>query len=517
MAGGMRRHGASPETIFAALREVNAARCAPPLDEDEVRGIAASAGRYAPAPPDPEIMLDEAAAAGLGAKPGVNNTDRGNALRLVAAHGDDLRYCYEFQRWYVWQGSHFAWDVTGEVERRAKDTVTRMLRDAASVGDPNRRGALVKHALRSEGAGRIRAMLTLAQSEPTIAVRSDDLDADRALFNCESGTLETGTGTVREHRRADLITRLAPVRFDPEAACPIWDAFLERILPEEDVRSFVRRAAGYSLTGLTVERVMFVLHGVGRNGKSTLLETLREVFGDYATVAPTELLLVRRQEGIPNDLARLRGARFVTAAETDDGRRLAEGVVKQLTGGDTITARFLHAEFFDFRPQFKVWFSTNHKPVIRGTDAGIWDRLRLIPFTVRIPDDEVDPDLPAKLRAEASGIFNWLLSGLADWLGKGLRPPAAVLAATEGYRQEMDVLGAFLDEACVEGPQLRATAKALYGAYARWCERTGETPENQRSFGMRLTERGFRRQKWGSGWTWYGVGLAEPDEGEIAK
>jgi putative DNA primase/helicase len=322
---------------------------------------------------------------------------------------------------------------------------------------------------------------------------------------------------VRPHRREDLLTKVAPVRPDPAAACPVWEAFLARILPDAPVRAFVRRAAGYSLTGLTTERVLFVLFGAGRNGKSTLLETLREVLGDYATVAPAELLLVKRSEGIPNDLARLKGARFVTAAETDEGRRLAEGVVKQLTGGDTLTARFLHAEFFDFKPQFKVWLSTNHKPVIRGTDAGIWDRLRLIPFTVRIPDDEVDPGLPAKLRAEVAGIFNWLLAGLTEWREQGLDPPEAVLAATDGYRQEMDVLGAFLDDACLEEPQVRATAKALYGAYSAWCERTGEQPENQRTFGMRLAERGYARRKWGSGWSWYGIGLREIEQTEAGK
>jgi putative DNA primase/helicase len=452
-----------------------------------------------------------------GPAPGVNRSDRGNAIRLVRAHGADLRYCYEFGRWYCWQGTHFAWDVTGEVERRAKDTVTRMLREAASLSDPVERHELSKHALRSESAAGVRAMLISAQSEAGVAVRAEQLDADRELFNTAVGTLETATGAMREHRRQDLLSKVAPVRYDPAAACPAWDAFLARILPDEPVRAFVRRAAGYSLTGLTGERVLFVLFGAGRNGKSTLLETLREVFGDYATVAPAELLLVKRHEGIPNDLARLRGARFVTAAETDEGRRLAEGVVKQVTGGDTITARFLHAEFFDFKPQLKLWLSTNHKPVIRGTDAGIWDRIRLIPFTVRIPDGEVDPGLPATLRAEAPGIFNWLLGGLAEWRERGLAPPEPVLAATDGYRQEMDVLGAFLDEACLEGPQLRATAKALYGAYSAWCERTGEQPENQRTFGMRLAERGFTRRKWGSGWSWYGIGLRVGDETEAGK
>jgi len=454
-----------------------------------------------------------------GPPPGVNQTDRGNALRLVTGHGADLRYCYEFGRWYAWQGTHFSWDITGEVERRAKDTVTGMLREAATLTDGEERKALAKHALKSESAGGLRAMIALTQSELPIAVRSEQLDADRMLFNTKGGTLETTTGQIREHRRADLITKVAPVVYDPDATCPTLDAFLERVLPDAEVRSFVQRAAGYSLTGSTVERMMFVLHGVGRNGKSTLLEVLREVFGDYATVAPTELLLVKRNEGIPNDLARLKGARFVTAAETEKGRRMAEGIVKQITGGDTITARFLHAEFFEFSPQFKLWFSTNHKPVIQGTDEGIWDRICLVPFTVRIPDEEVDPDLPAKLRAETAGILNWLLKGLADWRAGGLKPPAAVLAATESYRQEMDVLGAFFEEVCDEAPQFSATAKALYGAYKAWCGRSSEEPETQRAFGMRLTERGLTRHRKGSGYEWLGIGIRKEeasDDGEPA-
>jgi putative DNA primase/helicase len=516
MAGSMRRYGADPEAIYEALSKVNATRCVPPLGDEEVRSIAQSVGRYAPAPPDPPIDLSDD---GSGESPtpqpvGVNLTDRGNALRLVRDHGADLRYCYEFGRWYCWQGTHFAWDVTGEVDRRAKDTVTRMLRRAAALTDPDERKALLKHALRSESTASLRAMLASAQSEAEIAVRSEQLDADRALFNTAGGTLDTVAGTVRECRQSDLITKVAPVKYEPEASCPVFDAFLERVQPQPDVRAFLQRAAGYSLTGLTTERVMFVLYGAGRNGKSTFLEILRWVLGDYATVAPTELLLVKRNEGIPNDLARLKGARFVTASETDEGRRLAEGLVKQITGGDTITARFLHAEFFDFSPQFKLWFSTNHKPVIRGTDAGIWDRICLVPFAVRIADEDVDPELPARLRAEAAGVFNWLLRGLADWRTGGLAPPAAVREATEGYRQEMDVLGAFLDEACLEAPQLKATAKALYATYGKWCERTGETPENQRAFGMRLSERGFQRHRLASGYAWYGVGLRDPDDAE---
>jgi len=246
---------------------------------------------------------------------------------------------------------------------------------------------------------------------------------------------------------------------------------------------------------------------VGANGKTTLLEALRAVLGDYAMRTPTETLLVKREGTIPNDVARLMGARFVTASEAEDGKRLAEAMVKETTGGDTITARFLRAEFFEFRPQFKLWLATNHKPVIRGTDKGIWDRLRLVPFTVRIPDAEQDKQLLAKLRDELPGILRWAIEGCLAWRGEGLGTPSAVREATEDYRQEMDVLGRFIEESCVVQQNVMVKNSALYEAYKRWCEENREFVQTQKAFSLRLVERGFDKQRHETGIWWHGIGL----------
>jgi putative DNA primase/helicase len=269
-------------------------------------------------------------------------------------------------------------------------------------------------------AASLRAMVDLARSEPGIHVSPDDLDRDPWRLNVLNGTLDLRTGELEPQDPDDLITKLAPVEYDPEAKCVTWLGFLDRIMDgNQDLIDFLQRAAGYSLTGETTERVLFVLHGVGRNGKTTLLESLQAVLGEYAKVMAAEMLMARKNDGgIPNDVAALKGARLVTASEAEEGTRLGEAKVKQLTGGDTITARFLYGEFFSFRSEFKIWLATNHKPDVRGTDKAIWDRLPVVPFSVRIPDEEVDARLPQKLldavawhpRVGGSGM-----PGLAAW------------------------------------------------------------------------------------------------------
>jgi putative DNA primase/helicase len=258
---------------------------------------------------------------------------------------------------------------------------------------------------------------------------------------------------------------------------------------------------------------MFINHGGGANGKSTFQEAISAALGEYSMRTPTEMLLARRSDGVPNDVARLKGARFVSASETEEGRRLAESRIKDLTGQDTITARFMKAEWFDFAPTHKLWLSTNHKPEIRGTDAAIWRRIRLVPWTVSIPPAEQDKKLPEKLRSELPGILAWIVQGCLEWRRKGLQAPEEVRQATGDYRSEMDVLAAFLEECCILRSDAMASAKNLYIAYKEWCEANGEPVEKQRRFGMRLTERGLRRQKVGGVYRWYGIGLRHDRQG----
>jgi putative DNA primase/helicase len=440
-------------------------------------------------------------------------TDQGNAERFVDDHGADVCYCHQSRTWHVFDGQRWKADDSGEVVRRTKRTARGIFIEAANAPDDGAAKALGAWAKQSLSEARIRATMELAKSEAEIAVTSDQLDTDPWLLNVANGTIDLRTGKLRKHRREDLLTKLAPVEYDPEASAPTFERFLERILPSMALRRFVQRAVGYSLTADTRERILLILYGTGRNGKSTLLEVIREIIGDYAMKTPAETLLAKPAGGVPNDIARLKGARFVSASETEANRRLAEALVKEITGQDTISARFMRAEFFDFKPTHKTWLATNHKPTIRGTDPAIWDRIRLVPFEVRIPDEEVDRQLPEKLRAELPGVLRWALRGCLDWQAEGLGEPDEVRTATEGYRAEMDVLAAFLDERCMISPTVRAQASPLYKAYRDWCESAGEKPESQRGFGMRLTERGFERKKSRGVYWWLGVRLSDDAEG----
>ncbi len=278
------------------------------------------------------------------------------------------------------------------------------------------------------------------------------------------------------------------------------------MLPGEELRRFVQRATGYSATGDTSEQCMFINHGGGNNGKSTFQEALGAALGDYAMRTPTETLMVRRSGGIPNDVARLKGARFVTASETEEGRRLAESLVKDLTGQDTISARFMRAEWFDFKPTHKLWLATNHRPEIRGTDNAIWRRIRLVPWSVVVPPAERDRKLPEKLRAELPGILAWVVRGCLEWRREGLGESEEVRNATAEYQAEQDVLATFIEERCVVTPNASAAATPLYHAYQAWCEDAGERVETQKRFGRRLAERGFEREKAGV-YYWRGIGL----------
>jgi putative DNA primase/helicase len=443
---------------------------------------------------------------------GYNLTDLGNARRLVHRHGRNLRYCWLWRKWLVWDGKRWVKDDTGEVYRLAKETVSSIYQEAAAAPNDEARKELGKHATRSEAGARIKEMVDLARSD--VPVMPDELDASPDLLNTESGTIDLRTGELREHRREDLITKIAPTTYGPDAAAPTWEAFLERVLPGEDLRAFVQRAVGYSATGDTSEQCMFINHGGGANGKSTFQEAIAAALGDYAMRAPTEMLLAKRSDGVPNDVARLKGARFVSASETEEGRRLAESRIKDLTGQDTITARFMKAEWFDFAPTHKLWLSTNHKPEIRGTDAAIWRRIRLVPWAVTIPPAEQDKKLPIALRHELAGILAWVVRGCLQWRREGLQAPDEVRKATGEYRAEMDVLAGFLVECCELDTGHWEYAKDLYECYKRWCAENGERPEPQRKFGGRLGERGFQRDRGGSrgAGIWRGVRLTEGEK-----
>lgn len=436
-------------------------------------------------------------------------TDLGNAERLAAQHGAELKYVAA-RGWLVWGGKR--WEASEpKARRRAKQTVRRIYGEAERCPDDKERKAIATWATRSEGEGRIRAMLSLAESEIAIDAKLSDFDVDTWLFNCGNGTLDLRTGKLRPHSPNDKLTRLAGTTYDPAATCPRWTAFLERIFDgNANLINFMRRAVGYTLTGNTSEQCLFMPWGAGRNGKSTFIDTLHSLFGDYGQQAEFSAFLAKQNETVRNDLARMVGARFVGAAESGEGRRLAENLIKQATGGDVITARFLFKEYFEYKPAFKLWLATNHKPVIKGTDLAIWRRIRLIPFTVTIPEKEQDKKLPAKLLDELPGILTWAVAGCREWLHDGLGVPDEVKEATAAYKAEQDSLAGFLRECCDLSGE--ATTGALLNAYVGY---SGEKGMTAKKFGDLLREAGFKSRHSMAGTVWGGISLPNllPKEG----
>ena len=432
-----------------------------------------------------------------------NRTEIGNAKRLAAKHGDSILYCRPLGGWLEYDGTHWATDAERSIEAKAKDITADLWAEAsAGVAVRDRESTdLLKFAKASSSAKSVSACISLARSEPGITVKPAVFDTHPMLLNVQNGTIDLTTGELHSHRRADYLTKTCPVAYDPTARCPNLIRLLTSIL-EPDVIEFLQRGVGYSMTGMTSEQVLFVLYGTGANGKSTVLNAIQDVLGsDYSMKAATGLLMAKRHESHPTELADLFGKRFATSVEVENGRRLAESTVKELTGSDPVRARYMGKDFFEFTPSHKLWFAVNHKPVIGGTDNGIWRRIRLIPFTVTIAPDQQDKDLPQLLTAERAGILTWAVKGCLKWQQDGLGEPEAVRAATADYRSEMDILGAFLDECCLEQSGAKVRANHAYQVYKRWCADAGERVLTQRAFGRAMTERGIER--FTANGTWY--------------
>ncbi len=428
----------------------------------------------------------------------------------MALYGRRFRYVPQSGKWLVWDGRRWTVDHEGRITEAAKLTARRLLDEAVQISDKQLREEALKWALRSESAASIKAMIELARSIRGVPVMPDQFDVDPMLLNVRNGVVDLVTGELHHHDPARLITKIVPVEFDPGAVAPTWRRFLEQMLPDPEVRAFMQRLMGYCLTGRVTEHKLPIAWGGGANGKTTFFEAMLNVLGDYGQEAPADLLTDDGDKH-PTGVARLHGARLVVASETKGSSRLDEGLVKRLTGGDRIVARYMYRDFFEFDPTHKIVLLTNHKPEVRDNSNAMWRRLRVVPFTITIPETKQDKDLPEKLRAEAEGILAWAVQGCLAWQQHGLGEPIAVQLATTSYQAESDQVTGFLDECSTTDTQARVKASELYAAYLAWAEANGDEPLSQRDFGRALTERGFHRYRSGVHW-WLGLTLATDSE-----
>lgn len=439
-------------------------------------------------------------------------TELGNAERLVYYHGKNIRYCNELD-WLIWNGKMWEEDSKRQIEALTAQTLRAIYGEAKATEDGYRKKQLNDWAKKCERRN-IR-MNTILDTRPMVAVRKQDLDSHKYLFNCENGVIDLKTGELLPHDRDFLFTKISSVAYQKDADCPNWKAFLESIFIDEQGQSnyeiidFMQKAIGYSLTGDTTEQVMFFLFGNGRNGKSTFINTVQQLLGDYGRQTNSDTFIKKKNDSsINNDIARLDGARFVSAVESEEGQQLSESLVKQITGGEKMSARFLRQEYFEFTPEFKVFFTTNHKPIVKGSDEGIWRRIRLVPFTVTIPKEKVDKKLPQKLAAEMPGILRWAVEGCLKWQKEGLKEPEVIRKATEGYREDMDILGPYMSERCVVHPSAKIEAKELYKDYKNWCYENDEIELKNRAFYRQIEIRGFKKENGAKNKVFfYGIGL----------
>lgn len=332
-----------------------------------------------------------------------------------------------------------------------------------------------KHAVDSEKAAGINAIMMLAQTEPGIPVLASQFDADPYLFNCLNGTIDLRTFSLRPHSRDDLQTRMANVAYDPTAPRPLFEAFLRRIMADNlEMIAYLARLLGRCLSGDISEQELYFFIGEGANGKSVLIDTVLGILGDYAGTAPDSLLTVQTHNEHPTELADLCGRRLVVASETEEGARLKVQLVKRLTGDNRIKARFMRQDFFEFERTHKLIIVSNNKPLIRETKHAIWRRIRLVPFSVIIPQEERDPQLTEKLKSEWPGILSWLVEGYRDWRENGMRTPQEVLLATQTYQSEQNPLADYFADHCIQGSVFRVSRNELYVDYTAWCQKNGE-------------------------------------------
>lgn len=447
-------------------------------------------------------------AQGFDPLPGEPRTDIGYAHRFVNVHGHRVRYVATWGQWLVWDGRRWAPDNTGRAKLWMKAVARNVTIDTYDIADEKERERQFKDAKRGESNSAVNGSLQLAAVDELVVVDHEDLDADPWLLNCHNGTVDLRTGELRPHDPADLLTKLAGTNYEPAAHGAEFTRFFERIQPDADMRSYLARLLGHTLVGELIEHVLPIFYGDGANGKSTLLDVILDALGDYAGMAAPGLLTAKSFDAHPTEIADLFGLRLARLDETDDGRRLAEGTVKRLTGDRRQKARRMRENFWEFDVSHTFVMLTNHKPLVVGSDEGIWRRLRLIPFSVVIPESERDEKLPERLGKELDAVLAWLVAGCASWQEpEGFAEPETVLEATAEYRAESDALGRFVDECCDQHPNWKIQSSTLFKAWTRWCNTEGIEPGTNKAFSTSLQNRGFDTTKIRGRMTWSGIAL----------
>ena len=450
----------------------------------------------------------------------VNNrplTDFGNAERLVDQANYYIRYCHQFTSWYVYTNSEGRWreDESGFINRIGKDVIRRIHVEASRAPTTDAMKGQSSWAYKCECRAALNNMVSLAQSSKRVIVIPDELDNDDYQFNLRNGTFNLKTLTLDDHNRMNFITRLADYEYNDKAQCPQFKKYLNRIFrsrtDKEDMIAFLQRAVGYTLTGATGEQCLFLLYGSGANGKSVFLDVLNALLGEYGTVTQSRTFTTERGE-ISNDIAALAGKRMVYASENSSDTHLDESIIKQLTGGENISARFLHQEFFTFKPRFKIWWAFNHPPAISDMTNSIWRRIKIVPFNEVLPESEWDKKLAEKLIAqELPGIFNWAIEGLKEYYRLGsLTPPKVIAEATNQYKEDQDILHEFIEDYCdlptsdeIFGKKFEERAGDLYTAYKTWNTYNGdEKAMSSTKFGKLMHDKGFARDRRKDG-KWY--------------
>jgi putative DNA primase/helicase len=469
-------------------------------------------GSEGPAPSDPPEASGEAETPSLA----FEGTDLRHA-RLLAQELRDQACWVPQWGWLLWVGTQWERDLEeGRVLTLAVDALSRYyLSRALEAQTKEERKHMIACAQHAQS--RHVAANALALARAFLFARTEDFDADPWCLAVANGLLDLRSRELRPHDPSHRNTKVAPVTYDPAASCPLWQAHLEKVLPNTNVRRHVQRSLGIALVGACLEERLDIWHGEGANGKSTTARVLMTILGPYADRAAPKLLVHTKHPEHPTIFADLAGKRVIFSVEIDRGQKLAEEIVKMLTGGDKQKGRFMRHDYFSFEQTFSIFLLCNHRPIVRGTDMAIWRRIRLVPWTVIIPKDQRRPqaEVVAELAAEGPGILNWLLEGLHDWLQDPHWEAPEVQAATEAYRADMDQVGRFLAECCVRTPTARVETRALFEAYEKWCEQTGENPLSRKTVGEQLRRLGIETRHSQSRYFYVGVGLlAEGREGE---